>query len=87
MALNIKDPETDRKVRELAALTGQGITEAISEAVSEKIQKLRSMRKGAAGAGLADELMAIGKRCAALPVDDPRPADEILGYDDSGALN
>jgi antitoxin VapB len=33
---------------------------------------------------LADELMKIGKRCAALPVLDPRSPDEILGYDEHG---
>jgi antitoxin VapB len=28
--------------------------------------------------------MDIGRRCAALPVVDARPAEEILGYDDHG---
>jgi antitoxin VapB len=33
---------------------------------------------------LADELNAIALRCAALPVLDDRPEDEILGYDEHG---
>ncbi|MBI3272749.1 MAG: type II toxin-antitoxin system VapB family antitoxin [Planctomycetes bacterium] len=33
---------------------------------------------------LKEELLAIGRRCAALPDHDSRPADKILGYDDSG---
>ena len=33
---------------------------------------------------LADQLMDIGKRCAALPVLDEQSAEEILGYDEHG---
>jgi hypothetical protein len=33
---------------------------------------------------LADELDDIGRHCACLPVRDARPADEILGYDETG---
>ena len=31
-----------------------------------------------------DELMAIARHCAALPLLDARSADEILGYDETG---
>lgn len=30
-----------------------------------------------------EEILAIGRECAALPVLDERPADEILGYADN----
>ncbi len=33
---------------------------------------------------MREELAAIRRRCAALPVIDSRHADEILGYDDRG---
>jgi len=33
---------------------------------------------------LEDELLAIGRRCAALPDLDRRSPDEILGYDEVG---
>ena len=33
---------------------------------------------------LADRLMMIGAQAAALPVLDPRDADEIIGYDEFG---
>jgi hypothetical protein len=39
VALNIKDRETDRLVRQLAALTGEGITEAVKVAVRERIER------------------------------------------------
>ena len=34
---------------------------------------------------LPEELLEIGRRCAALPVLDPRSADEIIGYDEHGS--
>jgi|GEM_PF-2931308 len=39
---------------------------------------------GAAAPSLKDEILAISKRCAALPDRDPRSAAEILGYDEHG---
>ena len=37
MALSIRDPETDRLARELAALTGESMTEAIRKALAERL--------------------------------------------------
>jgi antitoxin VapB len=42
---------------------------------------LQRVRRKQTGRSLAEELLAIGKRCAALPDQDVRTADEILGYD------
>ena len=80
MALNIKDPITERYVRELAAATGEGITTAIRKAAQERLQRIRKESPGR----LAAQLMAIGMRCAALPDQDARSADEILDYDEHG---
>ena len=44
MGLNIKNSETERLIRELAELTGKGQTEVVTEAVSEKLDRIR--RKG-----------------------------------------
>lgn len=38
MALNIKDPKTDRLARELAAATGESITIAVRRAIEERLQ-------------------------------------------------
>ena len=35
---------------------------------------------------LVEQLLEIGRRCAALPDFDRRPADEILGYGEHGLL-
>ena len=80
MALNIKDGETDRLVRKLAAATGETVTEAVRNAVREKIERLPKRT----GQSRFDELMAIGRRCAALRDIDSRTPDEILGYDRDG---
>ena len=81
MPLNIKDPVTEKVVRELAALTHRSVTETVRLAAESELQRVRHASKRM---GLAEELMAIGRRCAALPVLDPRSADEILGYDEHG---
>jgi hypothetical protein len=38
MALNIKSGEADRLVRELTAPTGEGITEAVTKAVAQRLE-------------------------------------------------
>jgi antitoxin VapB len=80
MALNIKDPVAEKYVRELAAATGEGITTAIRKAAQERLQRVRKDNPGR----LAEQLMTIGTRCAALPDLDGRSADDILGYDEHG---
>jgi len=79
MALNIKDPETDRLARELAELSGLPITAAVRDAIRERLDVLRS-RSRASPPGL-ETIIARGRARATL---DARPEDEILGYDDRG---
>ncbi|HSO29432.1 MAG TPA: type II toxin-antitoxin system VapB family antitoxin [Candidatus Sulfomarinibacteraceae bacterium] len=42
MSLNIKNPETYRLVKELADETGQSMTAAVTEAVRERLERLRA---------------------------------------------
>jgi len=81
MPLNIKDPATEKSVRELAALTGETVTTAVRRAAEERLQRVR---RNHGGRSLAAEILEIGKRCASLPDLDTRTADEILGYDEHG---
>ena len=81
MALNVKDPLTEQLVRDLAELTGETITRAIRTATEERLQRVRGQRTGRC---LADEILEIGRRCAALPDLDTRSPEEILGYDEHG---
>ena len=79
--MNIKDPGTDRLVRELADATGETITEAVAVAVRERLERIHGAHRST---DLVEVIGSIAARCAALPVLDDRTADEILGYDDDG---
>ena len=81
MALNIRSPETEALATELARLTGETKTEAVTKAVRDRLERVKRARQQRS---LADELDAIGRQCATLPVLDPRTPDEILGYDEHG---
>ncbi len=81
MALSIKDPEADRLARELAARTGETLTEVVVVALRERLARETGRTRPIP---LREELAAIRARCAALPVLDARTEDEILGYDERG---
>jgi antitoxin VapB len=81
MALNIRNREAERLAQALVALTGETKTEAVTNALRDRLARVRRER---VGRRLADELDEIALHCAGLPVLDQRPPDEILGYDDSG---
>ena len=72
MGINIKNPETERLIRELVELTGKGLTEAVTEAAQEKLSRLR--RKG-----MAERLMEIGRETAPLLKDLP-DFDSLYDY-------
>lgn len=72
--------ETDRLAREVAALTGETLSEAIRKTLAERLERLRRGQS----ARLAGRLMEIGRHCAALPDIDPRNPDEIVEYDETG---
>ena len=81
MGMNIKNKETHRLVRELAKLTGENQTAAITEAVRERLERVRRRRQG----GLAERLVAIGKDCAAHLKEPYRSVDHAdLLYDEKG---
>ena len=82
MALSIKDKQTDRLAREVGALTGETLTDAIRKALAERLERER-LRRGATPR-LADRLLEIGRHCAALPDLDTRSPEEIVGYDETG---
>jgi len=61
MAMNIENDETQKLAQELAKLTGESLTTAVTEAVRERLNRVRSEQAD----GLADRLVKIGKDCAA----------------------
>jgi len=81
VAISIKDPETDRLARALAAATGETITDAIRNALRDRLE--REQQRTAPS--VVAQVRRIQERIARLPVLDPRTANEIIGYDDDGA--
>jgi antitoxin VapB len=80
MALSIKTEEADRLARELAAATHETLTEAVTNALRERLERVRGQQQ-VDMVFLLDRLIA---EYAALPVHDSRTPDEIIGYDASG---
>ena len=81
MSLNIKSEETHRLAQELARLTGESMTAAVTVAVRERLHRVRRER----AMGLADRLLAIGRDCAVRLKEPFRSADHgDLLYDEGG---
>lgn len=80
MHLNIKNGEAHKLATELARLTGESLTAAVTLALRERLAREHRRRRPDL---VAARLMKIGSQYAALP-DTGRNADEILGYDDDG---
>lgn len=77
MSLNIKNEETHRMAQELAALTGESLTTAVTVAVQERLNRAKSK-------GMADRIMKIAKESAALLNGEPLPDHAELLYDENG---
>jgi antitoxin VapB len=81
MSLNIKNTQTHDLVQELAALTGETQTMAVTVAVRERLQRIRHLRE----AGLAERLLAIGSDTAPRLREPYRSMDHgDLLYDERG---
>ena len=81
MAINIKSEETQKLVHELAKLTGESMTAAVTEAVRERLERVRSQ----SGNGPVERMLEIGRDCAARLKEPFRSEDhgELL-YDEKG---
>lgn len=62
MSRNIKNEETCRLAAELARLTGESMTGAVTVALRDRLEREKRVRKAAK---LAARLHAVGQRCAA----------------------
>ena len=60
MSLNIKNADTERLARELAALSGESLTEAVTIALQERLDRIRRQHRGE----LVERILAIGRDCA-----------------------
>ncbi|MFO7846004.1 MAG: type II toxin-antitoxin system VapB family antitoxin [Balneolaceae bacterium] len=84
MALSIKNKEVDRLARDLAEITGENLTEAIANALKERLERETGrMHKHS----VRNKINRIQKRVSRLQKLDNRSDDEIIGYDKSGLPN
>lgn len=81
MPLNIRNKQAEELAAALAKLTGETKTEAVTQALRERLERVR---RGRTRRRLADDLDEIALHCAGLALRDPRSADEIIGYDEHG---
>lgn len=80
MHLNIKNDEAHALAVELARLTNQSISKAVTMAIRLQLEREKRLR---ARDVLAEELLNIGRRCARYRRHDSRPHGEVL-YDERG---
>jgi antitoxin VapB len=82
MAFLIKDREADQLIRTLAERTGESITDAVKQAVRDRLQTVPLSESEIAAR--RRKLAKLIARCNAMPTVDHRTADEIVGHNKLG---
>lgn len=81
MSFNIKNEETHRMAKELASATGESMTVAVSEAIRERLERVR--RKSEEDP--LERIMRIARECGPLWKEPYRSTDHgDLLYDEKG---
>jgi antitoxin VapB len=81
MGLNIKNQEAHRLARELARATGESMTAAVSEAIRERLERVRGNSKK----DQVERILEIGRDCAAHLKEPFKSVDHgDLLYDEKG---
>ncbi|HLX30673.1 MAG TPA: type II toxin-antitoxin system VapB family antitoxin [Casimicrobiaceae bacterium] len=80
LSLNIKSQEAHELAETLARETGETMTGAVTQALRERLERVRRQHRPEAR---ADELLAIGRRCAKALKGKPLDHGALL-YDDRG---
>jgi len=83
MSLCIRNPIAEKLVRAVSLELGTSMTQAIIIALEHEMLRVKGKRREP---DELSQLLAISRRCAALPDQDLRSPDEILGYDEQGCL-
>ncbi len=81
MGMNIKNEEAHQLAQELAALTGESITTSVTNALRERLERLRSTSSG----NLSERMVQIGVDCAKRLKASNRKLDHgKMLYDEDG---
>lgn len=78
MAIYIKNAKAEKLARDVAARTGESITQAVVHALEERLERVAGTNRVY---DIREEILKIAERCAAIPDRDARTPEEILGYD------
>jgi antitoxin VapB len=78
--MNIRSTKVDELAQRLARLTGEDVETALERAIEERLSRIASP----VPTGRNAAMHSFFDRVCRLPVLDPRPADEIVGYDRFG---
>ena len=85
MAITIRSSEAYRLAHELAAVTGESITDAATNALRERLERHRAVDPATRQRRVA-ALQATRAALAGREVVEGRSDEEILGYDERGAF-
>lgn len=80
MALSIKSNEADRLARQLAAETGETLTEAVETALRDRLDREHARH----AASMRTRLKRLAADVAALQIADDSTPEDIIGYDGAG---
>jgi antitoxin VapB len=81
MSMNIKNEAAHKLARQLSRLTGESLTETVTESLRERLGRVQNKRSLA----LSERLLQIGRDCAPRLKEPFRSADHgDLLYDEKG---
>ena len=81
MGMNIKNAEAHRLAREVAELTGESVTGAVTESLRERLERLRAEQRE----GVAAALLTVGRDASKRLSPEFRATDpDELLYDGRG---
>lgn len=81
------DAETERLAQKVAEAKGKPLSAVVRDAIEASAREAGLVIASPGRLSAAEKrqrLLEISERSAARPILDPRPPDEILGYDERG---
>lgn len=81
MAISIRSSKAEALARDIAARTGETMTQAIVVALEDRLSRLRSRREAGTA---ARQILTVARRISRRRTRDTRTPDAILGYDKHG---
>jgi antitoxin VapB len=79
--MNIASRKLDELAQRLARLTGENVETALERAVEERLSRISA---DAPEGDRREAMQTFFDRVSRMPVIDPRPVDEIIGYGPDG---